>query len=217
MGLHADARRVFADPAVPLAEVPARVPGGRVGDEAVGRRAHPRRVRRAAARRRGPRCGLLHRRRRGRRRRRRRRDAARRGAARHRQDGDADGGARRSAHARLERARRRDPGRVHRGHGGRGRGRPGPRAADVAFGGDQGWRGGGGEGAGVRRGGRGGDAAGEREHAFKLKSARELCESKSVVSTTVSSARKVVHIPYFSRALSTIDHSGTLGHGVRVF
>ena len=33
----------------------------------------------------------------------------------------------------------------------------GPRAADVAFGGDQGWRGGGGEGAGVRRGGRGGD------------------------------------------------------------
>ena len=45
----------------------------------------------------------------------------------------------------------------------------------------------------------------------------ELCESKSVVSTTVSSARKVVGIPYFLRALSTIDHSGTLGNGVRVF
>ena len=44
-----------------------------------------------------------------------------------------------------------------------------------------------------------------------------LCESKSVVSTTVSSARKVVRVPYFLRVLSTIDHSGTLGHGVRVF
>ena len=46
---------------------------------------------------------------------------------------------------------------------------------------------------------------------------RALCESKSVVSTTVSSARKVVRVPYFLRVLSTIDHSGTLGHGVRVF
>ena len=44
-----------------------------------------------------------------------------------------------------------------------------------------------------------------------------LCESKSVVSTTVSSARKVVCNPYFPRALSTIDHSGTLGGSLRVF
>ena len=42
-----------------------------------------------------------------------------------------------------------------------------------------------------------------------------LCESKSVVSTTVSSAKKVVGLPYFLRVLSTMDHSGTLGGSLR--
>ena len=44
-----------------------------------------------------------------------------------------------------------------------------------------------------------------------------LCESKSVVSTTVSSAWNGWINPYFPRALSTIDHSGTLGGSLRVF